>query len=141
VFSLPIPEVWEPIPGRPRTALPEGWSWYDVKPELIWDNRGDVYEQHGLRKYNISWNVAIDEKLDHGNIKITEHTDGGYVWEKPPLTLTVPGYKALYSYAPYIRKTHEVYQAPIDVQENLVLNLVPYGCTNLRITCFPRAKV
>jgi hypothetical protein len=141
VFSLPIPEVWEAIPGRPRTSLPEGWSWYDVKPDLIWDNRGDVYEQQGLRKYNISWNVAIDEKLDPGSIKVTEHNSEGYVWEKPLLTLTVPGYKALYSYAPYIRKTNEVYEAPIAVQEELVLNLTPYGCSNLRITCFPRAKV
>jgi hypothetical protein len=112
-----------------------------VEPDLIWDKRGDVYEQHGLRKYKISWNVAIDEKLDPGKITVSEQAGEGYVWEKPPLTLTVPGYKALYAYAPYIKKTHEVYQSPIDVQEKLVLNLIPYGCTNLRITCFPRAKV
>lgn len=140
VFSLPIPEVWNAIPGGPRTPLPEGWSWYDVEPELIWDKRGDVYEQHGWRKHNISWNVAIDEELDPAQVKVEEH-EGGYVWEQPPLTLTLPGYKALYSYAPYIKKTHEVYQGPVDVQEPLTLKLVPYGCTALRITCFPRANL
>jgi hypothetical protein len=91
------------------------------------------------RKHNITWNVAVDENLDPEAVKIEEH-EGWYVWENPPLTLTLPGYKALYSYAPYIQKTHEVYQAPIDVQGELTLNLVPYGCTCLRITCFPRAN-
>ena len=30
VFSYHIPEKWTPIPGRPMTPLPEGWSWYTV---------------------------------------------------------------------------------------------------------------
>ena len=140
VFSLPIPEVWTQTKGNPRTPLPEGWHWYNVTPELIWDERGDVYEQQGWRKHNIGWNVAIDELLDPASIVVEKH-EGGYVWENPQLTLTLPGYKALYSYAPYIQKTHEVYQAPIDVQGELTLKLVPYGCTCLRISCFPRANV
>ena len=141
VFSLPIPEVWTAIKGSPRTPLPEGWNWYNLTPELIWDKRGDVYEQQGWRKHNISWNVAVDENLDPLSVKVEEHEGGGYVWENPPLTLTLPGYKALYSYAPYIQKNHEVYQAPIDVQGELTLKLIPYGCTNLRISFFPRANV
>ena len=140
VFSLPLPEVWTPIHGDPRTPLPEGWSWYNLTPRLDWDERGDVYEQQGWRKYNISWNVAIDEKIDPDLIKVEEH-EGGYVWENPPLTLTLPGYKALYSYAPYIQRTYEVYQSPIDVQGELNLKLAPYGCTGLRISYFPRANV
>ena len=139
-FSLPIPEVWTPIKGNPRTKLPDGWNWYNVTPEFIRDERGDIYEQQGWRKHNISWNVAIAENIDPDLIKIEEH-DGGYVWEDPPLTLTLPGYKALYSYAPYIQKTHVVYQSPIDVQGTLTLKLIPYGCTCLRISFFPRADV
>jgi len=140
VFSLPIPEVWKPIAGHPHTPLPEGWSWYDVEPDLINDPGGDVYEQIVLRKHNIGWNVAIGENLDLSSVEITEH-EGGYVWENPPLTIKLPGYKALFAYAPYVRKTQEVYQAPIDVHGELTLTLVPYGCTCLRITCFPRANV
>ena len=140
LFSLPIPEVWNTIKGSPRTPLPEGWSWYSVTPKLDWDERGDIYEQQGWRKHNIGWNVAIDEALDPESVKVERH-EGGYVWENPRVTLTLPGYKALYSYAPYIHKTHEVYQAPIDVQGELTLKLVPYGCTCLRISYFPRAKL
>ncbi|MEA4889039.1 MAG: glycoside hydrolase family 127 protein [Clostridiaceae bacterium] len=140
LFSLPIPEVWTAVPGRPRTPLPEGWSWWDVNPELKYDQRGDIYEQQGLRKYNISWNVALDEALDPAQIEIL-HADNGYVWETPQVKLRVPGYKALYAYPPYPQKTMDVYQAPIDVQDELTLELVPFGCTNLRITYFSRAKV
>lgn len=141
VFALPIPEVWVPVKGNPRTPLPEGWSWWDVYPKLLEnDTRGSLYEQNGLRKYNISWNVAIDEKVDCSKIRVEEREDTGYVWEDAPIKLRVPGYKALFSYPPYIRKTMDVWQAPAEVQEELELELVPFGCTNLRITYFPRAK-
>jgi hypothetical protein len=139
LFSLPIPEVWEAVEGRPRTPLPEGWSWWDVNPEIKYDPSGDKYEQMGLRKYNISWNVAIDEKISPEDIQI-EFTDGGYVWENPQIKLKVPGYKALFSYPPYPKKTIDP-PSPIEVQDKVSLELVPYGCTNLRITYFPRAKV
>ena len=141
VFSLPVPEVWAPYPGRPRTPLPDGWNWYEVWPKLTDDPRGDIYEQQGLRKYNISWNVALDERTAEASVQAVFNESGGYVWEKPPVELKITAYKALFSYAPYIHKTHEVYQAPIDATEKLDLTLVPYGCANLRITFFPRAKL
>ena len=129
------------IEGRPRTKLPEGWSWYNLEPDIPWnDPRGDLYEQHGLRKFNITWNVAVDERIKPSDVDVQQH-EGGYVWENPHLTLTIPAYKALYAYAPYIKKTHVVYQSPIDVQEPLTLTLVPYGCACLRISFFPRAKM
>jgi hypothetical protein len=140
LFSLPIPEVWKAVPGSPHTPLPQGWSWWDVDPELKFDPSGDIYEQNGLRKYNISWNVALDEKLDLASVQVELH-DGGYVWESAQVKLRLPGYKALYSYPPYLRKTMDVYQSPIDVQEKLMLELIPFGCTSLRITYFPRANI
>lgn len=139
LFSLQLPEVWTAVKGNPRTPLPEGWSWWDVDPKLVNDKRGDHYEQQGLRKYNITWNVALDEHLDTHQVQ-AEYVDGGYVWENPQIRLKVPGYKALYSYPPYIKKTMDVFQAPIDVQEPIELDLVPYGCTALRISYFPRAN-
>jgi hypothetical protein len=139
LFSLPIPEVWKAVKGNPRKPLPEGWSWWDVNPDIKYDQSGDIYEQKGLVKYNISWNVAIDEKMSPEDIQ-TEFIFGGYVWESPQVKLKVPGYKALYSYPPYSKRTIDP-QSPIKVQDKVLLELVPYGCTNLRITYFPRAKV
>jgi len=140
LFSLQVPEKWVKVPGNPYTPLPEGWDWYDVRPVQEWDDRGDEYGQQGLRKHNISWNVAIDETLDPEAVKV-EFCDGGYVWENPQVKLHLPGYKALYSYPPYANRTAEPFNAPIDVQQELELELVPHGCTNLRITYIPRAKL
>lgn len=140
LFSLKLPEVWTAVKGSPRNPLPEGWSWWDVNPKLDWDERGDIYEQHGLRKFNISWNVAIDENLSPDDVKV-EFCEGGYVWENPQVKLHLPAYKALYSYPPYLRKTMDLYSGPIDVYDEMEIEMVPYGCTNLRITYIPRAKL
>ena len=65
----------------------------------------------------------------------------GYVWERPPIRLRVRGaYKAPFAYAPYPGKTSEVYEPELDVTHPVPLELVPYGCTALRITYFPRAS-
>lgn len=141
VFSLPIPEMWNAISGNARTQLPAGWSWYNVEPAPVDGDGGDVYERNGLRKYRTGWNVAINATLDPRTISVEEHHPVGYAWEHPLITLKVPGYKAPYSYAPYIEKTHEVYQSPIYVEEPVILELAPYGCTNLRITYFPQAAL
>ena len=140
VFSLPIPEQWNVVKARSHTPLPEDWHWYEVIPQPVTYPSGDVFEQPCLRKHAISWNVAVDEAIDPDSIRVNFH-EGGYVWEQPPLTLTLNGYKAPYAFAPYTRKTHPVYQAPIDVTNEMQLTLVPYGCTALRITCIPRANL
>ncbi len=141
LFSLQLPEVWKAVPGRPRTPLPEGWSWWDVTPDMKWDDRGDIYEQNGLRRFNISWNVAIDENLKPEDVKV-ELCGGGYVWEDPRVKLRLPAYKALYAFQPYTRRTVELYSGPIDVYgDSFEIELVPYGCTALRITYIPRAKL
>jgi len=50
-------------------------------------------------------------------------------------------YKALYSYPPYPRKTMDLYTGPVDVHMEQEIELVPYGCTNLRISYIPRARL
>ena len=141
LFSLHIDEDWRAIPGNPRTPLPEGWSWWDVWPKFEYDPRGDIYEQNGLRKFNISWNIAVDERLRPEDVKV-ELCGGGYVWENPQVKLHIPAYKALFACQPYTRKTMEPYSGPMDVYgDSFEVELVPYGCTNLRLTYIPRAKL
>ncbi|MBR6058158.1 MAG: glycoside hydrolase family 127 protein [Victivallales bacterium] len=138
-FSLPIPERWNNLGnGHARTPLPEGWAWYGVSP-VINEKPTPMFENMGYRKEFISWNVALDEK----NVTMTmEETEpDGYVWEKPPVKMRVNAYKAPFAYAPYPTKTSEVYEAELDVTYPLDIELVPYGCTALRITYFPRAKM
>lgn len=140
LFSLPIPTKWEKTGGRPMTKLPEGWSWYNAVPDFK-DADGDIREALGLRRNIISWNVALDENISFKDIKIIETSAEGYPWESPYLYIETEGYKAPYMYAPYICTTPEPYGDKAEVTEKVSLKLVPYGCTNLRITYFQRADI
>lgn len=142
LFSLPIPEIWSGSPGHPATPLPEGWQWYSVHP-VIPPSGLDVYDDMGMRRRLITWNAALDEHLDPADIEVTDDGSGDYPWEHSPVTLHLRGWRAPYSYAPYPQKTLEPYveNGYAYVDEEMPLTLVPYGCTALRISCFPRAKV
>ena len=141
LFCLPIPENWAAYPGEPVTPLPDGWYWYNVYPKEIPSNL-DVYDQMGERKHIITWNVAVDETLASEQIKVELREPEGYPWENPPVKLRVPGWKAPYSYPPYAIKTMEPYgdKGRVSVTYALEMELVPFGCTALRISYFPRAE-
>lgn len=141
LFSLHIPERWLEDPGVPNTPLPEGWHWYKVLPPNTDDERADPNEREGFRKFNTCYNVAVDENLKPEDITVELCDAEGYVWETPQVKLRVPGYRALLSYPPYLKKTIDPYFAPMPVHGELMLELVPHGCTNLRITYIPRAKL
>jgi len=141
LFSLPIPEKWEAYPGTPCTPLPEGWSWFRVTPVYKEADDHDPHNRIGLRRNQISWNVALDERLSPKSIAVEEMDGEGYAWEKPQVRLKVKGYKAPYLCAPYPTKTFEPFGARQPVTEELELTLVPYGCTALRITYFPIADL
>lgn len=148
LFSLPIREEWTPVQGRPVTPLPEGWSWYHATPawleEFTQKQRKagtDPHEAIGKRLQYAPWHAALDENLEAGDIRVIEQEEQGYAWSHPMVKLVVPGYQAPYAYAPYISKTPEPYGQKQVVTEKRELELVPYGCTNLRITYFPRADL
>ena len=142
VFSLHILENWVPVKGSPATPLPEGWSWYAALPKTAHpDPDHDIYDNMGLAKYQISWNVALDEKLKPEDVEIELSELEGYVWENPCIRLKLKGYKALYLCASYPRRAFEPFGDKQKVTDELELTLEPYGCTNLRITYFPRADV
>ncbi|MBQ8402549.1 MAG: glycoside hydrolase family 127 protein, partial [Clostridia bacterium] len=142
LFSLPIPEIWQGYPGHPATPLPEGWQWYHVHP-VIPPSGLDVYDDMGMRRNLITWNAALDENLSPEDIEVTDDGSDAYPWEHSPITMHLRGWRAPYSYAPYPQKTLEPYveNGYAYVSEEMPLVLTPYGCTALRISCFPRAKI
>lgn len=141
VFAYHIPEKWEPIKGRPMTQLPEGWSWFNVTPSYQQSEEIDPYEMMGARREQFSWNIALDEDLTAEDIEIEELPENGYVWSNPMIKLHTYCYKAPYLCALYQSKTFEPYDEYQFVTEKLPLVLEPYGCTNLRITYFPKADI
>lgn len=141
LFSLPINENWIKIQGRPMTPLPEEWSWYDVEPLITDDPSIDSHDVLGYRKEIISWNVSVDEKLTADKIGVVEQEIAGYPWENPPIKLTLPAFKSPDAFPPYLSKNVEPYCAKQPVTHPVQCELVPYGCTNLRISYFPRADV
>lgn len=141
LFSYHIPERWKPVEGHPITPLPEGWSWYDVKPVFEEPKGSDPHENIGNRRHAYSWNVAMDEHLRPEDVTVEELPEKGYAWETPMLRLHVPCYKALYLYATYPHKSFEPIGKRQPVTHPLTLLLEPYGCTNLRVTYFPIADI
>lgn len=140
VFSLPIPEKWTAYPGNPNTPLPDGWSWFNVEPDFIEPDCNDYHEKLGRRKENTCWNVALSERLSPDDISVEYVDCDGYAWEKPRVKLHVGAFKAPYLCAPYPARTFEPFGKKQLVTDKIGLTLVPYGCTNLRITYFPIAK-
>ncbi len=141
VYSLHIPERWSRIAGRPYTPLPEGWSWYDCNPAFTDADVPDAHERLGLRRYHTGWNVALDEQLKPEDITVEECDGDGYVWENAPVKLHLRGYRAPFLCAPYPHRTFTPFGDKQTVAEEMQLSLEPYGCTNLRITYFPRADL
>ncbi len=141
VYSYHIPENWYPYTDPRTRPLPEGWSYYDVWPQYKEADVPDQHEQIGLRRYQISWNIALDEELSAADFTVEEREEFGYVWEDPPIRLHTHCYKAPDLCSPYPRQTFEPFLAYQRVTERIPLTLEPYGCTNLRITYFPKAKI
>ena len=141
LFAFHVPEYWHTVKGNPTTPLPEGWNWWGIGALFDYDREADQYESNGMRKFDITWNIAMAEDTDPAAVQVELCDTDGYVWENPPVKLRLPGYKALYSYPPYPRKTMDLYTGPVDVHMEQEIELVPYGCTNLRISYIPRAKL
>lgn len=141
VFSLPVPTEWTAHPGNPATPLPEGWSWFDAAA-IVPPSGLDVYDDIGMKKMLISWNVALDEAISEDEVTVERVNATGYAWEDPHIKLHLKAFKAPYSYAPYPYANMEPFteNGYSYVTDSVDIELVPYGCTNLRITYFPRAK-
>ena len=139
VYSLPIGEKWKNLgdgKGLAPTPLPKGWAWWSVEPVIDEKPLPQHYERPGYLREMISWNVAFDEsRLD---VAVEDLPLDGYVWEHPPVRINVKGYKAIYAFPPYPAKTTEFYSPLQTVTRPMPVSLVPFGCTSIRITYFPR---
>ena len=141
VFAFHVPEKWTAVHGNPMTPLPEGWSWWDVTPTYVDADIEEIHERIGMRRYQYSWNVAVDENLSAKDFTVEELEPCGYAWANPMIKLHAHCYKAPFLTAPYQNKTLEPFEKYQTVTEKIPLELVPYGCTNLRLTYFPRANL
>ena len=141
IFALQLPEKWTAVHGNPMTPLPEGWSWWDVTPTYVDADIEEIHERVGMRRYQYSWNVAVDENWSAKDFEIEEIEPCGYAWANPMIKLHTHCYKAPFLTAPYQNKTLETFEKYQTVTEKIPLELVPFGCTALRITYFPRARL
>ncbi|NLE12683.1 MAG: hypothetical protein GX628_03280 [Clostridiales bacterium] len=126
VYVLSPGENWKAVGnGYARTPLPEGWTWYSVFPKDIEPRL-----------------TALDFNTAAATVKYEELEPDGYVWENPPVRLTLDGYRAPWAYAKFfVHQAKECYGKRVKVTGKKPLELIPYGCTALRITYFPRADI
>lgn len=130
VFVQPLKELWTEVEEADNCEkLPPGWHWYDVvcaeKPVV----------------YAMPESVAYDP----GTIKVVRRKGDALPWVDSPLRLTVPMVRAPEAYdgdPAQARYNPPPAANPVKVDAAAVaepVEFVPYGCTALRVTCFPLA--
>jgi len=124
VYSLKIGEDWKRVnEDKPHRVLPHAdWEIYSTTP----------------------WNYALDvsENSLPADIVFQEHPMGNLPFSQQgaPVSATVKG-KRLSSWTLVNGSAGELPQSPVEADGALeTLTLIPYGCTNLRITEFPTLK-
>ena len=130
VFSQHLKEKWnETPPQKPSGGLPDGWAWYEARPEST----------------PTHYAMPLSTAFDASTIEVVRTPSAGYPWEEPPVRLRVPMVRASRAYAPDAGGDGKNYRpqlnpVPPDAGASVeAVEFVPYGATNLRVTCFPLA--
>ena len=136
VFAQPVEETWTSVPrSKPiwgadeAPPQPKEWPWFDVT----------------CRKEPVAY--ALPPELSPAEIRVVREGSGmaGHPWQKPPVKLLVPMVRASSAYPPEGRDglhtplpSHGAV-APDAGSPRESVELVPFGATCLRMTCFPTA--
>ena len=129
VFSVKYPAFWTPVAGTPLTPLSEDWTWYEAS---ILARKKPVHPPfYTLDLTDLNRAVAIVKKQSASE----------YPWDDSPIKLEVPMRVSHHAYSRYWdnqRYTPMAYGNPATADSlSQIVEMVPYGCTNLRMTCFP----
>ncbi len=132
LFSFRFPENWTPVKGTPVTPLPEGWFWYEASY---------VSKEKPVQPPFYSLNL---KELSGGSAIVKKRSVSAYPWDDSPVKLEVPMHRSQQAY-PVFRKTQKstlmAYNNPVTADSTTeIIELVPYGCTTLRLTYFTVCK-
>ena len=135
VFAQPVEETWTPVP-RPKPGWgadeappqPKEWPWFDVT----------------CRNEPVPY--ALPQGLSASDIQVVRGKElSAHPWRKPPVKLIVPMVRASAAYPPESRdgvhtpKPSQGVVVPDCGAKPECVELVPFGATCLRTTCFPAA--
>jgi DUF1680 family protein len=129
LFAFRFPENWKEVPGTPITPLPKGWSWYEATL------------QPSMPFYSLDL-----KELKNGAAIVKQHSKSPYPWDDSPLKLRVPMHRSQHAYHVYragadSQHTSLAYDNPVTAETKTeFVDLVPYGCTVLRLACFTVCK-
>ena len=141
LFSMKIEEKWMPVKGHPLNPNPpEGWDWYEAIPQ-------DGYSPFPFVHYHTyggfhPWSYVLEEGFGSGingsDIQVEAGHCEAHPWDISPITLKIRARKAKYAMPMPPTNTPETYRQECELADgDCWIELVPYGCTNLRITYFP----
>jgi uncharacterized protein len=132
LFSIRYPEFWNPVEGTPLTPLPKDWSWYEAS--IMSKDKPTPPSFYTLKLAELKGGSAIVKK----------QSESAYPWDDSPLKLEVPMHRSKQAYTRFWgnqRNTPMAYGNPVTADSTIeIIELVPYGCTNLRSTCFTVCK-
>ena len=135
VFAQPVEETWTPVP-RPKPGWgadeappqPKEWAWFDVM----------------CRNEPVPY--ALPQWLSPKDIQVVRGATGKLPWQKPSVKLLVPMVRASAAYPPESRdgihtpKPSQGIVVPDAGTTRETVELIPFGATCLRTTCFPTAE-
>ncbi len=130
VFSLKYPAFWTPVAGTPLTPLPKDWSWYEAS--IVAKEKPVLPPFYALKLTD----------LNGGRTIVKKKSESAYPWDDSPLKLEVPMHRSAYAYPRNGQiNTPMAYGNPVTADSaSEIVEMVPYGCTNLRMTCFTVCK-
>ncbi len=132
VFALQYPVFWTPVAGTPLTPLPADWSWFDASY---------LSKEKPVQPPFYAINLA---DLNGGSAIVKKRSESAYPWDDSPLKLEVPMRRTSQAYPVYRASQYSTLMAygnPVTADSaSEIVELVPYGCANLRMSCFTICK-